>query len=164
MSVIKRNFVITLLSCSILLSFCCANIVWAETTKQTKVVASFYPMYIMARNVVKDVPGITVTNLTPPMTGCLHDYAITTNDMKKLVDADIFVANGAGMESFLNRILSQYPKVKIFQLAEGIQLIKGNGSEGDNPHLWVSVSYAIKEVKNLDADMEQADPAHAEFY
>ena len=140
MPVTKRNFSVVLLFCFLILFFCHADIAGAESVKQIKVVASFYPMYIMARNVIKDVPGVTVANLTPPMTGCLHDYAVTTNDMKKLVDADIFVANGAGMESFLNRILSQYPKVKIFQLAEGIPLIKGNGEEGDNPHLWVSVS------------------------
>ncbi|MFH1062888.1 MAG: metal ABC transporter substrate-binding protein [Candidatus Omnitrophota bacterium] len=132
--------------------------------KPLKIVASFYPMYIMARNVAKDVPGVVVTNLTPPLTGCLHDYTITTNDMKKLSGADIFVANGAGMESFLNRIITQYPQIKIFQLAEGIPLIKGEGGEGDNPHVWVSISNAIIEVNNLGTNLGKIDPAHAQIY
>ncbi|MFH0754105.1 MAG: metal ABC transporter substrate-binding protein [Candidatus Omnitrophota bacterium] len=131
---------------------------------EIRIVASFYPMYIMAKNVVKDVPGVTVANLTPPMTGCLHDYTVTTEDMKKLVGANIFVANGAGMESFLDRIVSQYPQVKIVQLSESIPLIKGEGEEGDNPHVWVSISNAITEVKNLDVNMERIDPAHVELY
>ncbi len=129
-----------------------------------RVVTSFYPMYIMALNVLKDVPGVTLTNLTPPMTGCLHDYAATTNDMKKLADADIFVSNGAGMESFLDRIMMQYPKVNILKLSEGIPLIKEAGRDTDNPHVWVSVLNAINQVRNLGLDMQKADPRHAELY
>jgi len=136
----------------------------ANETKDIKIVASFYPMYIMAKNVAKDVPGVLVQNLTPPLTGCLHDYTVTTNDMKKLADAQVFVANGAGMESFLDKIIAQHPNIKIIQLAEGIPLIKGEGSEGDNPHIWVSISNAIIQVKNLGKAMEEFDPLHKELY
>ena len=136
----------------------------ASDFKNINVVASFYPMYIMAVNVCKDFPGVTVTNLTPPMSGCLHDYSITANDMKKLVGASVFIANGAGMESFLNKIVGQYPTIKIATLADGIPLIKGEGNEGDNPHVWVSVSDAILQVKNLGKDMEAFDPGHKSLY
>ena len=129
-----------------------------------KIVASFYPMYIMAKNVAKDVPGVSVQNLTPPLTGCLHDYTVTTNDMKKLADAQVFVANGAGMESFLDKIVAQHPNLKIIQLSAGIPLIKGPGNEGDNPHIWVSISNAILQVKNLGKAMEQYDPIHNKIY
>ncbi len=132
--------------------------------KPIKVVASFYPVYIMAQNVVRDVPGVTVTSLTPPVSGCLHDYALTTNDMKKLEGADILVVNGAGMEAFLDRIMLQYPQIRIITLSEGIPLIKGIGAEGDNPHVWVSISNAIAEVRNLGVHMEAADAGHAELY
>ena len=136
----------------------------ASEVRKIKIVASFYPMYIMAKNVAKDVPGVSVQNLTPPLTGCLHDYTVTTNDMKKLADAQVFVANGAGMESFLDKIIAQHPNLKIIQLAEGIPLIKGEGNEGDNPHLWVSISNAIIQVKNLGKAMEEFDPAHEDLY
>ena len=136
----------------------------ASETKDIKIVASFYPMYIMAKNVTKDVPGVSVQNLTPPLTGCLHDYTVTTNDMKKFSDARVFVANGAGMESFLDKIIAQHPIIKIIQLAEGIPFIKGEGNEGDNPHLWVSISNAIIQVKNLGKAMEEFDPGHKELY
>ncbi len=127
-----------------------------------KVVASFYPMYIMARNVAEGVPGVTVENLTPPVTGCLHDYAITTSDMRKLADADVLVVNGAGMESFLEQVVTQYPAVKVVRLSDGIPLLQG--AEGDNPHVWVSVSYAIRQVEHLGSAMQIADPVHAPLY
>jgi zinc transport system substrate-binding protein len=136
----------------------------ASEAKDIKIVASFYPMYIMAKNVAKDIPGVSVQNLTPPLTGCLHDYTVTTNDMKKLADAQVFVANGAGMESFLDKIIAQHPNLKIIQLAGGIPLIKGEGNEGDNPHLWVSISNAIIQVKNLGKAMEEFDLTHKELY
>ncbi len=136
----------------------------ASEDKDIKIVASFYPMYIMTKNVVKDVPRVSVQNLTPPLTGCLHDYTVTTNDMKKLADAQVFVANGAGMESFLDKIVAGYPNIKIIQLSGGIPLIKGEGNEGDNPHLWVSISNAIIQVKNLGKAMEEFDPNHKELY
>ena len=136
----------------------------AGTAGKLSVIASFYPMYIMARNVAKDVPGVSVTNMTPNTSGCLHDYAITTNDMKCLASADVFVTNGAGMESFLDKVATQYPRLKVVQLAEGITLIKGKGEEGDNPHVWVSISHAITQVRNLGRAMQQFDQPHAEIY
>ena len=136
----------------------------AHETKKIKLVCSFYPMYIMALNVVKGVPDVSISNLTPPMTGCLHDYTLTTDDMKKLADAQVFVANGAGMESFLDRVIAQYPQIKIIKLTDGIPLIKGAGEEGDNPHVWVSISLAITEVNNFGKNMEKIDPAHADLY
>ena len=129
-----------------------------------RMLASFYPMYITALNVTKGVPGVTVMNLTPSLTGCLHDYALTTSDIKKFVDADILIANGAGMESFLDRVTKQYPHLKVVQLSRGIPLIKGKGDEGDNPHVWVSISNAIIQVKNLDSALRGLDPVHRNMY
>jgi zinc transport system substrate-binding protein len=132
--------------------------------KDIKIVASFYPVYIMAKNVAKDVPGVSVHNLTPVLTGCLHDYAVTTDDMKKLADARIFAANGAGAESFLDKIIAQHPNLKIIKLSEGIPLLKREGGEEDNPHLWVSIFNAIIQVNNLGKAMEEFDPGHKGLY
>ncbi|MDD5045011.1 MAG: metal ABC transporter substrate-binding protein [Candidatus Omnitrophica bacterium] len=139
---------------------------WAQVEKarQIKVVASFYPMYIMAKNVVKDVPGVSLESLTSPFSGCLHDYTLTTQDMKKLAHAQVFVANGAGMESFLGRVITQYPGLKIIELSRGVALIKGSANTGDNPHVWVSISDAIREVKNLGRALAEYDPPHKELY
>ncbi len=130
--------------------------------KTARILPSFYPMYIMALNVTKGVPGVSVSNLTPPATGCLHDYALTTSDLKKIADADIFIANGAGMEGFLDNVIRDYPDKKIVTLSDGVSFIKED--KGVNPHVWVSVSNAIMEVKNFGAAMERLDPVHAVQY
>ncbi|MBU1809279.1 MAG: metal ABC transporter substrate-binding protein [Candidatus Omnitrophica bacterium] len=148
---------------------CALLIMWpgeicASEIKNINVLTSFYPAYIMAINVCKDVPGVTVTNLTPSTGGCLHDYSITTNDMKKLSDADIFIACGAGMEPFIDKVARRYPAMKIATLSDGIQLIAGKGEKPANGHLWVSITNAISQVRNLGRAMATFDPAHKNLY
>lgn len=130
--------------------------------EEIKVVASFYPMYIMARNVMKDVPGVSLENLTPPFTGCLHDYTLTTADMKKLAGAKALIVNGAGMESFLDGVAAGHPGLRIIGVSEGIPLIKSGDEE--NSHVWVGISGAIRQVKNLGEAMQAFDPGHKELY
>lgn len=126
--------------------------------REIKVVTSFYPAYIMALNVTKDAPGVSVANLTPSIKGCLHDYSLTTADMQKLSDADIFIVNGAGMEGFLRNIAAQCPKLKVVKLADRVPLID------NNPHIWLSISGAIMQVKNLGMSLAGFDPGNASFY
>jgi len=127
--------------------------------KPLEILTSFYPMYVSALNVVGDTPGVDVACLTPPFVGCLHDYALTAGDMKKLAGADLFVANGAGMESFIDKAVKQVLTLKIVDASKGIKL-----AFDDNPHIWVGISGAIQQVKNIAAGLAIADPEHAAQY
>ena len=86
-----------------------------EDTEKVIVVTSFYPMYIATENVAGDCSAIEVKNLSEPQTGCLHDFQLTPEDMKLLSTADMFVINGGGMESFLDDVAKQYPKLNIVE-------------------------------------------------
>ena len=135
-----------------------------NNNKTLTVAASFYPMYIFTLNVAKDVPNVNVINMTKPMTGCLHDYSITTEDMKTLDGAQVFVTNGADMESFMDKVTEQMPNLKVINSSIGIELIKNKGDGGDNPHLWVSISNAIIQVKNIGEQLATIDPSNAQKY
>jgi zinc transport system substrate-binding protein len=135
----------------------------AQSQGKVKIVASFYPDYIMTQNAAKDVAGVSVSSLTSSVTGCLHDYTLTTNDMKKIADADIFIVNGAGMENFLEKVAASQPKLKTIRLSQGLDLIKDN-SGGYNPHVWVSISGAIAQMENLSQGLAAADPANRAKY
>lgn len=132
--------------------------------KDFTIVTSFYPMYIDVINITKDVEGVNVINMTKPQTGCLHDYQLTTEDMKTLEKADVFVANGAGMESFLDKATKQNKNMKVVEASDykDINFIK-DGDE-DNPHVWMSVTYSIAQVKAITAALCEADPAHKDAY
>ena len=94
---------------SIFLTASCAS---SSTAKDDdiEVVTSFYPIYVIAENVIGNTEGISLKNMAQPQTGCLHDYQLSTGDMKKLSTADIFVINGGGMESFLDNALELFPE------------------------------------------------------
>jgi zinc transport system substrate-binding protein len=134
----------------------------AENPK-IKIVTSFYPMYVAVLNVAGNVPGVTVTNMTKQVSGCLHDYQLSPDDMKILSNADIFVVNGAGMESFMEKVIKDRPNLKIVNASKGIDLIRDkNGIE--NPHVWVSISLHKKQIDNIAAGLSKCDPENARTY
>lgn len=166
--------VCTVLAVTIIVSGGCSTEGTANATKSPDsihngqkiltIATSFYPIYIFTLNIVQDIPNTEVINITKPLTGCLHDYALTPEDMKNLEKADIFVINGAGMESFLDKVVSQMPDLKIIDSSKGITLISGENEEGDNPHVWVSVSHAITQVTNIGEQLSLLDPDNAVGY
>lgn len=135
------------------------------------IVTSFYPIYISTLNIVKDIPNVNLTNMTKAQTGCLHDYQLTPQDLKTLENADILVINGAGMESFLEDIISQYPNIKIIDASKGLNLLEDDTHDHDhdhdheyNAHVWVSVSGNIDQVKNIASQLETLNPENKDLY
>jgi zinc transport system substrate-binding protein len=158
--IMKRQFGAFAVISIIIVSGCSTKT--SPPAKSFNAIASFYPIYIIAKNIADGIPGVTVTNLTPPYTGCLHDYSISADDMKHLEKADLFITNGAGMESFLDKTAAKYPKLVTVKLADGIDLIK-EGKES-NPHVWLSITNTIQMTKNCMKAFEDADIIHADLY
>lgn len=148
-----------------------------ESNNKLTIVTSFYPMYISTLNIVKDIPNVEVLNMTTSQTGCLHDYSLSTKDLKTLSNADILIINGAGMESFLDDVIDEYSDLKIIEASKGIDLIEDTEHDDHtedhdhedhdhdvNPHIWVSISKNIEEVSNIAEELSSLDPNHANEY
>jgi zinc transport system substrate-binding protein len=121
-----------------------------------QVVTSFYPVYVAALNVAGGVEGVEVSNLTSPHIGCLHDYQLTAGDARKLAEADVLLANGAGMEPFLEKVTKQSPDLRVIEVSEGIPLMDGN------PHVWVCFEGASRQVDNIAAALSAVAPDKAD--
>jgi zinc transport system substrate-binding protein len=164
-----------------------AALAWAGAAERPlAIVTSFYPIYIHTLNVAGGVPGVTVTNLTAPTTGCLHDYQLRPAEMKTLMTADLLVVNGAGMEAFLAKAIQRHPTLPVIDASAGCDLLRGEGHDGHghdhaedeghghghgahaaaapNPHVWVGVSGAIRQVRTIAEGLAKADPGRAERY
>lgn len=163
---LKFSILSILLVCCLVLAGCGSSAPGQQSAAKKDgklhIVTSFYPMYVATINITKGVDGVEVVNMTKPQTGCLHDYQLSTEDMKKLEKADVFVVNGGGMENFLDKVVSQQKNLKIIDASKDIGLI-ADGNEM-NPHVWVSVSNAIAQVKNIAGELAAADPEHADAY
>jgi len=128
-----------------------------------RVLTSFLPMEIFTRNVVGDTPGVTVMPMLPASMGCPHDYALTPGDMKKIASADLFVANGLGMEEFLGEpVRRANPEIRIVETARAVLPIRGGHGHWDvNPHTWVSPRNAILQVREIEKALSAARPLGA---
>ncbi|WP_353853143.1 metal ABC transporter substrate-binding protein [Dehalobacter restrictus] len=161
-----KPFCAALLAIMVTLSGCGAKestVVNTDDSRESlKIATSFYPIYLFTLNITKGISNVTVVNMTKPTTGCLHDYALTTEDLKSLEDAKVLVINGAGMESFLAKVTGQMPDLKIIDASEGITLIQDE--TGKNPHVWLSISKAIRQVQNIGDKLTALDPENAEKY
>lgn len=128
-----------------------------------RLMTSFYPIYIMARNIAEGVPGVKVVNLTKPSTGCLHDYTLTPDDLLHLENAMALVVNGAGMEGFLPRVRERQPGLSVIDASEGIPPVVDRHGE-TNAHFWVSVTLAMRQVSNIAEGLARLDTSHGAAY
>lgn len=147
-----------------------------EEKEDFSIVASFYPMYIMLLNITDGIDDVQVHVMAQQHTGCLHDYQLQSSDMQELTKADVFVVNGAGMESFLNRVTEQLPDLPVITATEGMELLHAGETAHDheedhdheeeevNPHVWVSIKGAMQEVETITQGLMKADPTHAKAY
>ena len=156
-----RKFLIVMLAiCTFLLIGCSGG---KGTDGKFRIVTSFYPMYLHAINLTKGIDDVEVVNLTAPQTGCLHDYQITTEDMKTLSSANVLVANGFGMESFLEKA-AEVSDLKVIDLSQNTQIIPLETNGEINPHVWLSVEYAKRQVIELCNRLSEIDPDHSIDY
>ncbi len=133
---------------------------------------SFYPIWLLALNLADGIDSLDVRNLAAPDTGCLHDYQLQTSDMKVLSDADLFLVNGAGMESYLDLVFSAFPDLPVAEASQGIPLLAGvdalsigDGDEAEeevNAHIWLSAENAARMAENMAAAMAERFPDEAE--
>lgn len=164
----KKNAIVCAMLAGILIAAIALTMLYTGITEDKKdktqftIVTSFYPMYVAAANVIGDVKGVTLKNLSEPQTGCLHDYQLTTEDMKLLSKADLFIVNGGGIETFLTDVASNYPELDIIEACQNVPLLEDG--EEENAHAWMSISDYRIQLATIESALEQADPEHADAY
>lgn len=134
-------------------------------------VTSFYPIWIFTLNLTDGIGDLEVRNLAAPNTGCLHDYQLQTGDMKTLASADVFLINGAGMESYLDTVFGAFTDLPVVSASDGIEFITeedglqiGEAEEEEtvNSHVWLDAGNAVVMVHNLANGLKEAFPQYAE--
>ena len=106
----------------------------------------------MTKNLTQGAEGIQVKNLTENHAGCLHDYTLTTKDMKLLEQADLIVLNGGGMEAFLEELLyEQEAHWNVVDASEGLSLLEGIAHvHGEEP----------EHIDEEEADVHEEETEH----
>ena len=127
----------------LLFSACSKSAETKDATKESedkeglKVYASVYPMYDFAKKIAGD--KINVEMVMPQGTEP-HGWEPDSNAIKNLENADLFIYNGAGLESWADKVIDSLSNkdLKVVEASEGVELIKSTHShdheEEDHNH------------------------------
>ena len=141
-----------------------------------RVLTSFYPMYDFACKIGGDC--IDVTNMVPSGTEP-HDWEPSTNDLKILEKADIFIYNGADMEPWADDLLvSRSDTLRVVEASENVELRTTDGEHehahehegadhhhGDfDPHVWLDPENAKIEMEAIRDALCAADPENSTVF
>lgn len=135
-----------------------------DENNNLKIVTSFYPIYIMTKNITNEIPNVSVSNMADNYVGCIHDYTLNTDDLKKFENADIFIENGYGMEAFSQKIIDSYPNVKIIESSKQITETINEKNNEVNAHFWTSIDNYILQVQEIANQLSNIDSKNADKY
>ena len=90
-----------------------------------------------------------------------HEYESNTTDARAVAMANYVIENGAGYDSWADKLLgaSSNPHRKALNVAALLRK-----KEGDNPHFWYSPIYVNQVVAQMERDLVTLDPANASSY
>ena len=140
----------------------------SNKTKQSdgkiRILTSFYPIYIMTLNITNGVDNVEVSNMADKLNGCIHDYTLTTTDLKKIETANIFIENGAGLESFTDKIVNSYKDLKVIYAAQNVTNFIYSDDNESNSHIWLSIENYKNEVQTIASKLSEIDEANSGLY
>lgn len=155
----------------------------ATGDEKIKVVATFYPMYDFAKEVVGDDGEVSL--LIPAGTEP-HDYEPSAKDMAAISDADVLVYNLDEFETWMDNVKDNLNKDKtlVIEAGDEIDLLAASGDghdheeeedhdheaeeshdhedehdhDGKDPHVWTDPVMAIKEVQEIAKELGEKYP------
>ncbi len=157
---------------------------------ELNLVCTFLPVYVFTRNVIDGVPGVQAELLVSKDAGCPHHYSLRPLDLKRVARADLIVANGLGLEPFLDDVSKAGPHARVITISDDCDVLHAETEPGHdespghaehghehahehahahehcrlNAHVWVSPTQAARQVETLARKLGEADPAHAAQY
>ena len=152
-----------------------------ETT--LRVVATIFPIYDWAREVLGQVPGVELVWLQD--TGVdMHSYQPTAEDMLLVSSCDLFLYVGGTSDNWVDDALQEAVNqdmevvslldvlgdaARLEELAEGMQADHdhdghGHGDAEYDEHVWLSLRNAEVLTEAIAGAMGRMDPAHAEDF
>ena len=139
-----------------------------------QVAATTLPVYEFTSAICEGTP-ITVTRLVTEEVSCLHDYSLNVRQVRAAEAAEVIVISGAGLEAFLDDLLTEKATV---DASSGLELLcpteaHDHGHEEDDhhghhhesdPHIWLSPENAMVMAENICDGLCSRYPEHADRF
>jgi zinc/manganese transport system substrate-binding protein len=104
---------------------------------------------------------VTVTSVASDPDADPHEFESSNITARTFAQADYVVLNGAGYDSWGDKLLEANPTPNRRVLNVATLLGKNNG---DNPHFWYDPAYVNKVVERMSNDLIVLDPEHTADY
>ncbi|KZL90804.1 metal ABC transporter substrate-binding protein [Clostridium magnum] len=141
----------------------------SDNNGKIKVVASFNAMTQFIKAVGKD--KVDVQTMIPSGTEP-HDFEPKPKDLENISKAQIFVYNGLGMENWVDKTIkaADNKNLIVVEASRGGNPIKNSDEDAVkehgqyDPHMWISLSGAKIEAKNIKDALVKVDPSNKDYY
>lgn len=138
-------------------------------TGTVDIVATTKPVYDFTLSLCEGT-GLEVTLLISDSVSCLHDYTLSTNQMRHLERANLIITNGAGLESFADDVLKD--KVNVVDSSICVPLLEichAHEEEHEHhhdadPHIWLSPANAKIMCQNICQALTAQYPQHEAIF
>lgn len=177
----KRVFISLLIIGLSLFFTACGKSGTNQKAKDTNGKLIVYTSIYVLEDFAKKIGGkhVEVRNLVPVGVEP-HDYEPSTKDLLLLQESDVFLYNGSGMETWVEKTLSNLAKEKtlVVNTTEKLQLLKrteqGHGhkhggesshhNDSYDPHVWLDPTLAKQQALQIRNAFIQKDPEHRVDY
>jgi zinc transport system substrate-binding protein len=128
----------------------------------TKVVVSIYPL----KEMVEQVGGEKVrVDFIVPAGASPHTFEPKPSDIKKLNQAEVLFLIGGGFEFWAEKVISTLNKrPRVVILSEGLPLLKEEGEEHFDPHIWLDPVMVMTMVDKIRDTLINTDPLNKAYY
>lgn len=104
---------------------------------------------------------VHVTSIVSDPNADPHEYETNTADARAFATANYVVLNGAGYDSWGNKLLSASPNNNRTVLTVASLLGK---EDGDNPHFWYNPTYVNTVIAQMEHDLIKLDPSDTTYF
>lgn len=144
-----------------LLSMILVCLVFTGCHRQTsaQIVATTLPVWEFTEAICRDT-NIHVSRLITEEVSCLHDYTVQVWQMRAVASAQAVVCNGAGLETFLEDVLTDADYV--IDASQDVSLScshsHGEHHHEHDAHIWMSPENAKEMCKTICAELSVLYP------
>lgn len=104
---------------------------------------------------------VTVNSIVNDPNADPHEYTSNADDARLFAKADYVILNGAGYDSWAQKLIDANPVTgrKVFTVADLL-----GKKEGDNPHFWYNPTYVEQVSDQITKDLQVLDPADSSYF
>lgn len=151
-----------------------------DNSPRLKIYTSVYPIYDFVSKIGKD--KVEIVSLIRSGEDA-HSFEPTAKDLMGIENADIVFYNGAGLETWIDKIQKSVSNknLKFVNLSETVDLISGESDSHDDhddehnledhshsheydPHIWLSSLNVVVMANVILENLSQLDPQNSDYY